>query len=61
MNNIKKIVFSCVKNIGKEHKNKKLMLPNDNKVSAGSVVYKGIKENSIYLGNPAKYIGKNKI
>ena len=36
MNNIKKIVFSCVKNIGKEHKNKKLMLPNDKTVLFGA-------------------------
>ena len=39
----------------------KCKVGNNNKISAGSVGYKGIKENSVYLGNPAKYLGKNKI
>ncbi len=31
----------------------------NNQISAGSVVYKGVKNNSILLGNPAKIIGDN--
>ena len=30
-----------------------------NKISAGSVIYKGIKDNCIYLGNPARKISNN--
>lgn len=37
----------------------KSKIGNNNKVSAGSVVYKGIKDNLIYKGNPAIKIGKN--
>lgn len=32
---------------------------NNNQISAGSVVYKGVKNNSLLLGNPAKKIGDN--
>lgn len=32
---------------------------NNNKIAAGSVVYKGIRDNLIYLGNPARKVGKN--
>jgi sugar O-acyltransferase (sialic acid O-acetyltransferase NeuD family) len=32
---------------------------NNNQISAGSVVYKGVKNNSILLGNPAKIVGDN--
>ena len=31
----------------------------NNKVAAGSVVYKGIKNDAIYLGNPARKVGSN--
>ena len=31
----------------------------NNKIAAGSVIYKGVKNHSIYMGNPAKKVGKN--
>ena len=31
----------------------------NNKIAAGSVIYKGIKNNCIYLGNPARKISSN--
>ena len=37
----------------------KSRIGSNNKVAAGSVVYKGIKDNSTYLGNPALKISKN--
>ncbi len=30
-----------------------------NKIAAGSVIYKGVKDNSIYLGNPARKVSNN--
>jgi len=38
----------------------KSKIGNSNKISAGSVIYKGLKDNSIFKGNPAKMIGVNK-
>jgi sugar O-acyltransferase (sialic acid O-acetyltransferase NeuD family) len=37
----------------------KSKIGNNNKIAAGSVVYKGIKNNLIFIGNPAKKIGIN--
>ncbi len=40
------------------------VLPNaiighDNKIAAQSVVYKGMRDNNIYIGNPARKVGNN--
>ena len=37
----------------------KSKIGSNNKISAGSVIYKGIKNNCIYMGNPARKIGSN--
>ncbi len=37
----------------------KCKIGSNNKIAAGSVVYKGIRDNFIYLGNPAKKVGIN--
>lgn len=37
----------------------KCRIGSNNKIAAGSVVYKGIRDNAIFLGNPAKKVGSN--
>ena len=37
----------------------KCKIGSNNKIAAGSVVYKGIKDNFIYMGNPASKVGSN--
>lgn len=37
----------------------KSKIGSNNKIAAGSVIYKGIKDNCIYLGNPARKISDN--
>lgn len=37
----------------------KCRIGSNNKIAAGSVVYKGIRDNLIYLGNPARKVGLN--
>lgn len=37
----------------------KAKIGTNNKIAAGSVIYIGTKNNSIYMGNPAKKIGRN--
>tara|TARA_X000000368_G_C23025930_1_gene710164 strand:- start:632 stop:1270 length:639 start_codon:yes stop_codon:yes gene_type:complete len=37
----------------------KCKIGSSNKIAAGSVIYKGIKDNSVYIGNPARKVSNN--
>ena len=39
----------------------KCKIGSSNKIAAGSVIYNGVKDNSVYLGNPARKVSDNNV